>query len=436
MLVKVIEVLLKQKGNPANRQLIENHLGGNTLTAIACDPNLDDSEKLAQLNPVFTALKTGDFSQLSGAAVEPVAQPADEQPTRFNPLTEPTEGHREITLEPPIAIGRPTEDPADLLRRAIAAMAQPAKPIDKAEVEAIVAAALAGHLDTVTSNVSELLASLEKRLTESKGAVTRIEIVHPDKVVDLGTEPVHCQFKQILTWLSGNVPVWLWGKAGGGKTHLGRQLAKALDLPATIVSIDPTMTVGKLLGYRNLATGEYVQGFLRDAYENGGLLMLDEVDTGDPGILACLNALLANGHYLFPDGKTVERHPKFRVLAGGNTKGTGATAGYTARQKLDAATLNRFAIIELQYDEELEELLSLGSDTTAPKYAECKRWVTWVRKVRALVGSSVLVSPRASYLGVAALRAGVPITEVAESLVFALTTTDTKQSITSNCGLP
>ncbi len=422
---------------------------GTMLESIANHPDRDDSSKLEVLMPIFTALKTGNYEPLI----------ADEKPAeRFNPLESnagpviditpvqtpaaPVERHRENTVadqsdDVPV-VGQLSEDPADLLRRAIVAMSNktPAKPIDEAKVEAIVAAALAGHLDTITSNMSELIASLEKRLTEATGKATRLEIVHPDKVIDLGADPVHCQFPQILTWLSGNVPVWLWGKAGGGKTHLGRQLAKALDLPATIVSIDPTMTVGKLLGYRNLATGEYVEGFLIKPYRDGGLLMLDEIDTGDPGILACLNALLANGHYMFPNGETIERHPKFRVIAGANTRGTGATAGYTARQKLDAATLNRFAIIELQYDEKLEELLALGSDTTAPTYPDCKRWVTWVRKVRATVGSSVLISPRASYLGVAAIRAGVKVSEVAEALVFGLVTDDTKRNINSSCGTP
>lgn len=331
------------------------------------------------------------------------------------------------------------------MRRAIAALqVKTPAALDEARVKELAGEVFADQADTITSNVSEMIEAALKRVTDAKPAATRLEIVHPDKVIDLGTEPVHCQFPQILTWLSGNVPVWLWGKAGGGKTHLGRQLAKALDLPATIVSIDPTMTVGKLLGYRNLATGEFIEGFLIKPYRDGGLLMLDEIDTGDPGILACLNALLANGHYLFPNGETVERHPKFRVIAGANTRGAGATAGYTARQKLDAATLNRFAIIELTYDERLEELLALGSsELVAPNWskatndeATCKRWVTWVRKVRATVGSSVLISPRASYLGVAAIRAGVKVSEVAEALVFGLVTDDTKRNINSSCGTP
>ena len=430
------------------------------VLSIAESVVLDEALKVSILNPVKDALRSGDFSNLIGGS--PVPKPIG----RVNPLSF---HDREVDLSPkpsPGSIGveeRPAatpvvpddgtsgQDAASLMARAIQLLQQGAKPagpgpLDEGRVNELVQAALGAHLDNVTTNVSSLFTSLEERMKEAfKGAgVHRIEVGHPDGKTVAIEGATHWQFEQILTWLTANVPVWLWGKAGGGKTHLGRQLAAALDVPAYIVSIDPTITVGKLVGYRNLATGEYVPGLLTAAYRDGGLLMLDEIDTGDPGIIACLNSLLANGHYLFPCGNTIARHPKFRVIAGANTKGVGATAGYVARQRLDAATLNRFAVIELKYDERLEETLAVGSSEVPvgswqramPEEGICRQWVYWVRKVRTQVGESVLISPRASYLGVAAIRAGVPVAEVAAALVFALTTSDTQRAITSTCGTP
>ncbi len=206
--------------------------------------------------------------------------------------------------------------------------------------------------------------------------------------------------------------------------------------------------IGKLLGFRSLADGSFVPGFLLAPFRDGGVVMLDEIDTGDPGVLASLNALLANGHYLFPDGVEVARHPNFRVIAGANTKGVGAVAGYTARNRIDAATLDRFAVIELLPDAGLELALVCGGKNESqpwtcagPLAAEkaegaCRSWVRWVQKVRASAGASVLISPRASLLGAAALRAGIPVAEVAEALVFKLVSPDTRRNLLAVCGQP
>ena len=59
-----------------------------------------------------------------------------------------------------------------------------------------------------------------------------------------------------------------------------------------------------------------------------------------------------------------------------------------------------------------------------------------MQKVRAQVGNSVLVSPRASINGCKALRAGIPMDEVMEALVFKLVADDTRKRITDTCELP
>ncbi len=258
----------------------------------------------------------------------------------------------------------------------------------------------------------------------------------------------HRQLSQVIAWTAAGVPVWLWGGAGSGKTHMARQVAAALKLPIHIISVDPTLTVGKLLGFRSLADGSFVPGFLLTPFRDGGVVMLDEIDTGDPGVLAALNALLANGHYLFPDGVEVARHPNFRVIAGANTKGVGAVAGYTARNRIDAATLDRFAVIELLPDAGLELALVCGGKNESQPWtcagplavekaeSVCRSWVRWVQKVRASAGVSVLISPRASLLGAAALRAGIPVGEVAEALIFKLVSPDTRRNLLAACGQP
>lgn len=319
--------------------------------------------------------------------------------------------------------------------------------VDADAVKAIVEEVFETKADTMVETFTKLFKGEVQAHIDGLTLPPRnaIEIKTVDSVKEI-TGATHWQLPQVITWVSANVPVWLWSAAGSGKTHLGRQIGTALSMDVSIISVDPTMTVGKLVGYRNLSTGDFIEGFLYKPFKNGGLVMLDEIDTGDPGIIACLNALLANGHYLFPNGETVERHEKFRVIAGANSKGMGATAGYVARNRLDAATLDRFAVIELEYDTALEMAVATGQPITGRKdwnastdkidTSRLEQWVRWVQKVRAAVGTSVLVSPRASILGCRALQAGINPEEAANALVFKTCTKDTIDSIIRTCGRP
>ncbi len=308
--------------------------------------------------------------------------------------------------------------------------------LDVAKVRAVADEALQAW---VLESLPEIL---KENMPKSSGMV--INMPELPGAITFEGEPVHCQYLQVLTWLRADVPVWLWGAPVSGKTHMGRQLARALGIAPFIMSIDETTTANKLLGFQNLVSGDFVAGWLYEPFKSGGLVVIDEIDTGNPGIIAGLNALLSNGHYLFPNGETVAKHPMFRVLACANTNGTGAVAGFTARQRLDAATLNRFACIRLEYDAALELAITCGiaSDSTRwtpgePASADqAHAWVRWVQSVRALVGAAVLVSPRASMLGARALRAGVPADQVADALVFALCAADTVSKVKRHCGNP
>lgn len=282
-------------------------------------------------------------------------------------------------------------------------------------------------------------------ISESLGRLAlRVEFVTASGAVRPLTGLMHPQVPQIASWLRAGVPVWAWGAAGSGKTHMARQIAEMLEVTPYVVSVDPTLTVAKLLGYRNVTNGDFVEGFLYRAFKEGGLAVLDEIDTGDPGVIASINALISNTHYLFPNGETVPRSEKFFVAAMANTKGTGAVAGYTARNRLDAATLDRFAVIEMKYDPGLEWVLACGVGAPAvpwkagpPASQETQEaFVKWVQQLRASFGNSVLLSQRASINGCRALRAGVPLSEVAEALIFKLVTPDSERRMKDSHPIP
>ena len=401
--------------------------------------------KLSTLKTLGAAVLKEDWSKLvgeipKGQAQIPVGESGPEPAPVQGGNNETEQATQQVQPTPPAATVN-TDSEAEALQTLANALKRFMPPvpttskIDENRVKEIMEASL--------SPIRKIIDDLAGRQAPARAV---IEIVKDGKVVKTIDKLSHWQLPQVATWVQANVPVWLWGQAGGGKTTLAYQLADSLGLTPTVISIDPTMTVGKMIGFKNMANGEFQQGFAYLPYRDGGLLFLDEIDTGDPGILASTNALIANDRYLFPNGETVKRHKDFRVVAGGNTKGCGAVAGYTARNRLDAATLDRFAVIELTYDQSLTESIIFGEPITPlkswsavkdPSEDDVRKYVNYWKAVGAQVASGYggfLLSPRAAILGARAIRAGVPVSEVVDALIFKLVGSDTRTTIESLCG--
>jgi cobaltochelatase CobS len=183
----------------------------------------------------------------------------------------------------------------------------------------------------------------------------------------------------VLAAVGREVNVYLPGPPGTGKSHLVEQVAQDLGVAFGVTSFSPMSTESKLLGFRN-AHGEYVSTVFRERYEFGGVMLLDELDNANPAIVAVLNGGLANNQMEFPDG-VVKRHPSFIAIATANTLGTGPTAEFAGRQRLDPATLNRFVKIEIDTDETMEDAIVAGLIGKV----KAEKWLKQVRHVRAAV---------------------------------------------------
>jgi len=163
----------------------------------------------------------------------------------------------------------------------------------------------------------------------------------------------HNKFNEIHKLIKNNIPVLLTGEAGSGKTTIIKNIAKDLDLPFYSIAMTKQTTLNALLGFISI-DGTYIPSQLRKAVENGGLMLLDEIDAGDPNTLLCLNTL-ENGYLAFPDG-IIHAHKDFRLCATANPQDEHNF--YTGRSKLDGATLDRFDIITIERDKNLEEFLT------------------------------------------------------------------------------
>lgn len=248
--------------------------------------------------------------------------------------------------------------------------------------------------------------------SEVRKAVSTI----PPKVIELhlngkvikSDKAQHYAFDKVLKCISAKCNVMLVGPAGSGKTTCVANAAHAIGLKFYAMSVGLQTSKVEFMGY-NDANGKYVRTLFREAYEKGGVFLIDEIDAGNPGIMTIINAALANDVCAFPDDMIV-KHKNFICCAAANTYGKGADRMYVGRNQLDAATLDRFVKLDFDYDENLENKLASNSD-----------WCKLIQDIRKNVFDKklrVLVTPRATIYGCALLEQKLNYWDALELVLF------------------
>jgi len=236
-----------------------------------------------------------------------------------------------------------------------------------------------------------------------------------EKTVDFNPTPSqapdgivkHQKHSTILTCIKADIPVYLVGEAGTGKNFTLQAIAEELDLQFYFTN--SVQQEFKITGFID-AGGVYHETEFYKAFTNGGLFFLDEIDASIPEVLVLLNAAIANRYFEFPTGR-VEAHPDFRVVAAGNTCGSGADELYTGRLVLDSATLDRFVVIEFDYDKNIELSLSHNNEHLV-------NFVRQIRKFSKDHGIRATFSYRC-IMSISKLEsAGMPLKTILEIAVF------------------
>jgi hypothetical protein len=302
------------------------------------------------------------------------------------------------------------------------------------------AAALLELLRKLGGGISESRVLELIHANASRPAHVTINLTAPGVTLS-GDSVMHHKFPLLAAAVAARVNTMLVGPAGSGKTTAAAQVAKALGLP--FYGTGAINTEYKLSGFID-AQGRVISTAFRKAFEHGGVFLFDEIDGSLPGALLAFNSALANDWYDFPDAN-IKRHDDFRVIAGANTFGTGADRQYVGRNQLDAASLDRYAVLEWGYDEALEAAM-IGAD--APKGAPVPRsieplpaervqavafqWVERVRKVRSAVNELKVrhvVSPRATVNGSRLLAAGFTWAEAEDAVIWKGLDADTRGKV-------
>jgi hypothetical protein len=230
------------------------------------------------------------------------------------------------------------------------------------------------------TTVKELLSLRElQEKVDTLDKARRIEIVvheNGKKQVIKLDGPRHPAFDEVYFHLGCGDNVMLVGPRGCGKTYLAEQMAKAFSKSFLLIGCSGGLTESSLLGKwlpnDKGGTTFIPSGFLKaventakPAAKNGWLTLLDELDGSDPNVVLCLNSLLANGMLSVPQrfGKEVAvKDSKCWILGAANTYGNGADRRYVGRNQLDAAFVDRFIFIAMDYDKQLERSLITSDD--------------------------------------------------------------------------
>ena len=223
-------------------------------------------------------------------------------------------------------------------------------------------------------------------------------------IIDITKHSKHSIIKSCIT---ADIPVYLVGEAGTGKNFTLQAIAEELDMDFYFTN--SVSQEYKVTGFID-AGGLYHNTEFYKAFTNGGIFFLDEMDASIPEVLVLLNAAIANKYFEFPNGK-VTAHKDFRVVAAGNTVGSGADELYTGRSVIDSATLDRFVVIDFDYDQNIELMLAKGN----------KELVNFIRSLRQSCkkqGIRATFSYRA-IINITKLESlGISLTEIIKIAVF------------------
>lgn len=293
-------------------------------------------------------------------------------------------------------------------------------------------------MGTVTVTVDEKVRQEIERLvlaavSDKKPKVIQIADAIKPVVLDEHTHPL---FEKILRLVAAGMNVLLVGPAGCGKTTLAEQIAKAMKRKYGALHCTAGASESQLIGWL-LPVGDdgkfkYVPSEFVNLYTTGNaVFLLDELDAADPNMLLVINSALANGSLHIPqryDSPHAPRGKNVAIMAAANTFGTGADLMYAGRNQLDAATLDRFYVVTMDYDVTLEATITGRTINTTESWQPCVDPVepdltalaAWLDGLRSSVQVHRLrrvVSTRTYQKAIVARRAGLSTKEIKADLL-------------------
>jgi len=287
----------------------------------------------------------------------------------------------------------------------------------------------------VQAGVNRKLDLIDKKIKEARldgggkggsgGVIVRIEFTKPGEPMVPKDGVFHEKFPTLLKLAMAGQHVYLPGPPGAGKSHAAAAAAAALGWRFGAISLGPTTPESRLWGGMD-ANGQFHQTSLTDGMihaeenpESGLAYCLDEMDNGHPGIIATLNSSMANGWVLLPNGRKVQFGSNVVFIGCANTFGTGPTAEFSGRNRLDAATLDRFRYLPWDTDLGMEATMVNSFLHETPDLA--KDWLdVWgsCRKNVEANGLKIFVTMRGAIAGAKMLACGFDLFDTLDMVLL------------------
>jgi cobaltochelatase CobS len=163
--------------------------------------------------------------------------------------------------------------------------------------------------------------------------------------------------KSMMMAIELNIPLYVWGHAGTGKTSSVEQIASHTNRPMIRVQHTINTEEAHIVGQWVVKGGDTVfeYGPLALAMLNGWLYLADEYDFAMPSVLSVYQPILEGKSLIIKEADAARRmikpHPNFRFVATGNTNGGGDESGlYQGTSIQNAANYERFGTtIQVRY---------------------------------------------------------------------------------------
>lgn len=210
--------------------------------------------------------------------------------------------------------------------------------------------------------------------------------------------------KVVIMGLELNIPTYLWGYHGTGKTTILEQVAARTNRPFMRVQHTVNTEESHIIGQYIVKDQSTIfqPGPLTLAMVNGYVYCADEYDFAMPSVLSVYQPVLEGKALVIkdapPEFRIVRPHENFRFVATGNTNGGGDETGlYQGTQMQNAANYSRFGIVEeVGYmDPRIET--AVVAQQTGIKTADASKLVKFAGDVRTAFAAGKIgttVSPR------------------------------------------
>lgn len=234
----------------------------------------------------------------------------------------------------------------------------------------------------------------------------------PDDELKIYVEEVDPQYafnidllKTVMMGIESNMPVYLWGHAGTGKSTIFEQIAARTRHPFIRVQHTGNTEESEVVGQWTVKDGQTVfeLGPLAFAMKHGLIYLADEYDFAMPAITALYQPVLEGKALIIKgadkENRIIHPHPMFRMVATGNTNGTGDESGlYQGTLIQNAANYERFGIVEQVHYMDAKTETQIIQSKHGVTEEDAKKMVSFAGMIREAFGNGKIglpVSPRA-----------------------------------------